>query len=94
MAANNVHRTDATRLQDLPAPAMAPSQQAQPRARMLVPRRIDVIKDHQTPDTFLRMEIDSATTFVVPIGPKLVSALIQGLERSQRVVLPSTAVKQ
>lgn len=94
MAANSVHRTGTTRLQNIPAPAMAPSQQAQTRARMLVPRRIDVIKDHRTPDTFLRMEIDSTTTFIVPIGPKLVSALIQGLERTQRVVTPSTSAKQ
>lgn len=59
----------------------------------LIPRRIDVIKDHLSPDTFLKMEIDDKTTYVVPIGPQLVSALIEGLDRARRVI-PPTSTRQ
>jgi hypothetical protein len=59
----------------------------------LVPRRIDVIKDDRSPDSFFRMEIDDANVVVVPIGPRLVSALIEALERTQRAA-QATPTKQ
>lgn len=52
---------------------------------LLVPRRIDVLKDEKTVDTILRMEVDN-DLIMVPIGPKLVSTLIEGLLRAQQVV--------
>ena len=62
---------------DPPKPARAPVK------LVLVPRRVDVIKDGKSADTILRMEVDSDLV-LVPIGPKLVAALIEGLQRAQQ----------
>jgi hypothetical protein len=59
---------------------------------LLVPRRIDVVKDEKTVDTILRMEVDN-DLIMVPIGPKLVATLIEGLQRAQQVVT-ETPTKQ
>lgn len=56
----------------------------------MVPRRITVIKDHRSPDTFLQMEINDATSYIVPIGPQLLSTLIDGLDRARRVIPPGS----
>lgn len=90
MALNSVRHDGipASRHPRAAASTAAPLDQAKRPAHLMIPRRIDVIKNHQTPDTFLRMEVDDATTYMVPIGPKLVAALIKGLERSQRMVAP------
>lgn len=64
-----------------------------PALKMLVPRRIDVLKDDSNPDTYLRMEVDDTTTYVVPIGPSLVATLIEALERTKRV-LPRPSILQ
>lgn len=66
---------------------------SQPSSQMLVARRIDVLKDDHGAGTFLRMEIDDSTVYIVPIGPRLVSVLIEALERSQRFV-PSPSSEQ
>ena len=59
---------------------------ARPPIRLLlVPRRIDVVKDEKTVDTILRMEVDN-DLIMVPIGPKLVATLIEGLQRAQQIV--------
>ncbi|MCK1368330.1 hypothetical protein [Bradyrhizobium sp. 62] len=54
----------------------------------VVPRRITVVKDHRSPDTFLQMEINETTTFNMPIGPRMLSTLIDGLDRARRVIPP------
>lgn len=60
---------------------------------MVVPRRIDVIRDDATVDTMLRLQFDD-DVLLVPIGPKLVATLIQGLQRAQLMVLEAPTTKQ
>ncbi|SFI09305.1 hypothetical protein SAMN05216525_10465 [Bradyrhizobium sp. Gha] len=66
----------------------AARQHGSPARLSMIPRRISVIKDHRSPDTFLHMEIDDSTTYIVPVGPRLLSTLIDGLDRARRVTPP------
>ena len=63
----------------------APPKPTRPPVRLvLVPRRVDVVKDGKTTDTILRMEVDNDLV-LVPIGPKLTATLIEGLQRAQQI---------
>lgn len=63
-----------------------PTKPVRPPVKLvLVPRRVDVIKNEKSTDTMLRMEVDN-DLILVPIGPKLVATLIEGLQRAQQAV--------
>jgi hypothetical protein len=72
--------------------ATASGQDRHQQMRLLVPRRIDVLKVDETSQVFFRLEVDDFVTYTVPIGPRLVAALIEGLQRAQRA-FPASPVR-
>lgn len=59
--------------------------------KLLVARRIDVLKNDFAPDISLRLEIDDTTTYIMPVGPKLATVLVESLQRALSAVPAPTS---
>lgn len=75
------------------APSRRDPSQITSAGKVLAVRRIDVFKKADNPDLALRMELTTGDIYLVPIGPKLASVLVESLDRAIRA-LPAPASRQ